>query len=51
MTRYDQTYARWQHDPAGWWVAAAQGIAWDRRRRAPSIPSWAPMADGSRAGG
>lgn len=29
MTRYDQTYARWQQDPAGWWMEAAQGIAWD----------------------
>jgi propionyl-CoA synthetase len=29
MTRYDETYARWQQDPAGWWMEAAQGIAWD----------------------
>ncbi|CAH0230984.1 AMP-binding protein [Roseomonas sp. CECT 9278] len=28
-TGYDATYARWQQDPAGWWLAAATGIAWD----------------------
>ena len=26
---YDDTYAAWRRDPAGWWAEAAKGIAWD----------------------
>jgi propionyl-CoA synthetase len=29
-TRYDETYAAWQRDPAGYWMEAARGIDWDR---------------------
>ncbi|MBX9594036.1 MAG: AMP-binding protein [Roseomonas sp.] len=27
---YDETFAAWRADPAGWWSQAAAGIAWDR---------------------
>lgn len=26
---YDDTYAAWRRDPAGWWAKAAKGITWD----------------------
>ncbi len=26
---YDDTYAAWRRDPAGWWAEAAKGITWD----------------------
>ena len=28
--RYDEVYAGWERDPAGFWADAARGIAWDR---------------------
>ena len=28
-TRYDETFAAWRSDPAGWWGKAAEAIAWD----------------------
>jgi propionyl-CoA synthetase len=28
MSRYQETYARWKQDPAGFWAEAAQGVDW-----------------------
>jgi len=39
MTRYDETYARWKHDPQGWWAQAAGAIAWDTPPAATFDPS------------
>ena len=28
---YDETYARWQSDPQGFWAEAAEALEWNRR--------------------
>jgi len=31
MSRYDDAYAAWRHDPAAWWMQAAEGLDWIQR--------------------
>jgi propionyl-CoA synthetase len=51
MSSYDETYRRWQEDPDGFWLAAAEAIDWDRQPEAAidrsqiPTPAWFPGAE------